>query len=88
MPKRVPAEVVLDDVHERRQEMLDAASRSPVYVDVPVDRVEEPQRGVGRVVEPLALALGEQIGDEPVLHVASEGAQDRLGLGSAGPSPA
>ena len=50
-------------------------------LDVAVERVEEPERRVGGVVEPLVLALGEQVGDQAVADVVGEGAQDVAGLG-------
>ena len=58
-----------------------SVSRSPVACEVAVEGVEEPERGVGGVVEALVLALGEQVGDQAVADVVGEGAQDVAGLG-------
>ena len=49
-------------------------------LEVAVDGVEEPERGVGGVVESLLLALGEEVGDEAVADVVGEGAEDVAGL--------
>jgi len=43
---------------------------------IALERVEEPEGRVGRVVEALVRALGNMFGDEAVAHVAREGAQD------------
>ena len=45
--------------------------------------MEEPEGGVGRVIEPLGLRLGEEIGDEAVANVVREGLQDVAPLGGA-----
>ena len=38
--------------------------------------MKKPERGIGRVIEPIALPLGKQVGNEPVAHIAGEGPQD------------
>ena len=48
--------------------------------DVPVERVEEPQRRVGGVVDAGVLALGKEVRDQAVAHVVAERAQDVPGL--------
>ena len=57
-----------------------SSSRSVIAVagraQVAVDRVEEPERGVGRVVEALVLAFREHVRDQAVAHVMGERAQD------------
>ena len=45
-------------------------------LDIAVQRVKEPQRRIGGVVEALILSFREQVWDQPVAHVVSEGAQD------------
>ena len=44
--------------------------------DIAVQRVKEPQRRIGRVVEALILSFREQVRDQAVAHIVSEGAQD------------
>ena len=62
-----------------------SVSRSSGGLEVAVDRVEEPEGGVGGVVEALLLALGEHVGDQAVADVVGEGAEDVAGLrGAAG----
>ena len=43
-------------------------------------RVEEPHRRVGGMVETLGIAFREHVRDQPALHVIGEGAQDPLGF--------
>ena len=68
---------------QRRQQDGAACAVVAGGLEVAVDRVEEPERGVGRVVEALVLALGEHVGDQAVAHVVREGAQDVAGLARA-----
>ena len=74
------AHVVLDDVHRASAARARSVARSPVTVEVAVERMEEPERRVGGVVQALVLALGKHVGDEPVAHVMGERAQDLAGL--------
>ena len=79
MPNRVPRRWCCDDVAQHRQQLAQrfvVAGREQVAID----RVEEPQRRVGGVIQPLALALGKHVRDEPVAHVVRERAQDVAGL--------
>ena len=48
---------------------------------VAIDRVEEPERGVGRVIQAFPLAFGKEVRDEPVADVEGKGAEDRARLG-------
>jgi hypothetical protein len=41
-----------------------------------MDRVEEPERRVGGVVQPLLGSLGEHVRNEAIAHVVAERAQD------------
>ena len=75
MPKRVPSQMVLHDVEQHRHEPAERLVVSRRH-RIALDRVEEPQRRVGGVIEPLALAVREHVRDEAVAHVVSEGAQD------------
>ena len=84
MPKRVPAMWWSTMSTQRREQQPQSRSRSPVCAEVAVDGVEEPERGVGRVVEALVLALGEQVGDQAVAHVVGERPEDVAGLGCVG----
>ena len=45
--------------------------------------MEEPQRGVGRVIEAFLLALREHVRDQAVADVVGEGSQDVAGFGLA-----
>ena len=74
------AQMVLDDVAQLGQQQLAACARSSVYVEVAVERVEEPERGVGGVIQALASRLPGTVGDQAVADVMGEGAQDVAGL--------
>jgi hypothetical protein len=71
--------VVFHDVDEDRQQR---GQRRAIVGggQVSVQRLEEPQRGIGGVVEPFGLAFGEEIGNEPVAHVVAERPEDLAGL--------
>ncbi len=49
-------------------------------LEVAIERVEEPERGVGGVVEAFVFAIGEEVGDQAVADVVGEGAQDPAGF--------
>ena len=74
------AHVVIDDVAQHRQQL---DQRPPIvgHAQVAIERVEEPQRRVGGVIEALVRAFGEHVRDEAVADVVREHAQDRAGLG-------
>ena len=59
-----------------------SVARSSVATQVAMDRVEEPERGVRRVVEPLLGPFREHVRNQAVAHVVPERAQDvaRLAL--------
>ena len=63
------------DVLQDRQEELQGRFVSAV-LDIAVQRVKEPQRRIGGVVEALVLSFREQVRDQSVAHVVSKGAQD------------
>ena len=71
--------MVLDDVDELGDQHLEGRGVSG-HVHVAVDRVEEPEGGVGGVVEPLGPPVGEEVGDQAVADVVGEGAEDVAGL--------
>src|ERR1043165_4664247 len=50
---------------------------------IAVERVEEPERRVGSVVEALVRAVGEHVGDEAVAYVLAEGSENPAGLAEA-----
>ena len=85
MPKRVPRNVVIDDVPQ-----LGSRSSQRVAiaggVEVAVEGVEEPERRVGGVVEAFLSAFGEHVGDQAVADVVGEGAEDVAGFVRAGRS--
>src|SRR6267154_1839547 len=62
---------VLQDRQKELQRRLVMA-----MLDIAVQRVKEPQRGIGGVVEALILAFREQVRDQSVAQVVSESAQD------------
>jgi hypothetical protein len=62
---------VLQDRQKERQGRLVLA-----MLDIAVQRMKEPQRRIGGVVEALILSFREQVRDQSVAHVVSEGAQD------------
>ena len=81
-PEARTGDVLVDDAAEDGQER--GEHRLVLrHADVPIERVEEPKSGVGRVVEALGRTLGEHVRNEPVLHVGGEGPEDRAGLGHA-----
>ena len=50
--------------------------RSPVVVQIAIERMKVPERGVGRVVQAFLLAFGKQVGDQAVADIVGERAQD------------
>ena len=68
---------------EPRQQLVAPSGVSPRVGLVARQRVEEPQRRVGRVVQALALALREQVRDQAVADVMRERAEDVAGLAVA-----
>ncbi len=54
-----------------------AVAMSLVWRHVAADGMEEPQRRVGRVVQALALAVREHVGDQPVARVLRERPKDQ-----------
>ena len=63
-------EVVLDDIDELRQQRVEqrAVARRR---EITIERVEQPQRRVGRVVQAVAIALGKQVRHEAVANRSS-----------------
>ena len=70
------------DVLQDRQQLLDERVVAGDGV-VAVQRVEEPERRVGGVVQPFALAFREHVRDQAVPHVQRERPQDVVRLGVA-----
>ena len=70
------------DVLQHRQQLLDERVIAGDGV-VAVQRVEEPERRVGGVVQPFALAFREHVRDQAVPHVQRERPQDVVRLGVA-----
>ncbi len=70
------------DVFEHRQQ---EAKRVLIAAEgeVPIDGVEEPEGGVGGVVEAEIVALREHVRNEPVMDIASERSKDKTGLREA-----
>ena len=73
-------QMMLDDVAAASAAAAEACRGRSVTVEITIEGVEEPERGVGRVIEAFLLALGEHIGDQAVADVVGEGAQDVAGL--------
>ena len=63
-------EVVLDDIDELRQQRLQQRTVARRR-DITIERVEEPQRRVGRVVQAVAIALGKQVRQQAVANRSS-----------------
>ena len=76
------AEMVIDDVEQLREQQPQRFAIVGRF-DVAPDGVEEPERCVGRVIQPFVVALGEHIRDQPVADVRGECAQDVAGLAEA-----
>ena len=75
-------EVPLDDRGEHRKQLLhDRAVARDFHVAC--DRVEVPQRRIGRVIERFALAFRKQVRQQAVAHVVRKRTQDRAGLAVA-----
>ena len=75
MPNRVPTRWCshdLDELRQKRVQQRTVARRR----DIAIERVEEPQRGVGRVIQAVALALRKQVRQQAVANAARERAQD------------
>ena len=83
MPKRVPC-MWCSTMSTSLGSSSFSVVRSPVSLHVAVDGVEEPQRGIGRVVQAFLLAFGKHVGDQAVADVMGEGAQNPAGLAACG----
>ena len=68
-------EVMPYDVFQDRQQEFQGRLVLTM-LDIAVQRVKEPQRRVGRVVEALIFSFREHVRDQSVAQVVSEGAQD------------
>ena len=77
-----PAHVMIDDVGELRQN-LNQCRAIASQLDVAVERVEEPQRGVGGVIKPLVLSFRKHVRNESVTDVMSKGSENPTGFGEA-----
>jgi hypothetical protein len=82
-------DVPLDDRQENRQEKFEQRA-VPGISEVPIDRVKEPKRCVGGVVDPGVVALREHVRNETVLHIVRKGSEDvaRLGIAAGDESQA
>ena len=69
------ADVMIDDVLELRVQQRE---RQPIAraLDVAIDGVEEPQRRIGRVVQPFLPPFRKHVGNQTVSNVVGERAQD------------
>ena len=56
--------------------MCRSVARSPLASQITVNRVEEPERRVGGVIDALVFAVGEIVRDQAVADVLGEGAED------------
>ena len=78
------AQMVVYDIHKLGQQQPQGGPIRGV-VHVAVDRVKIPQRGVGRMIEPLLAAFGKQVGNQAVADIMRERAEDPPGfIGAAG----
>ena len=73
------AQVMLDDRLQRRQRPNECATIVG-HVDVAMQRVEEPERRIGRVIESLIAPVGEHVRDQAVANVMLERPEDESGL--------
>ncbi len=75
--------MAVDDAGKRGEEL---AQEQPIagMAHVSIDGVEEPQRGVSRVIEPFTFAFREHVGNQPVADVGGKRLEDvaRLGVSS------
>ena len=75
-----PTQVMLDDVAQDREQKLER--RTVVGREqVAVERMEEPEGRIGRVIEAVLLTFREHIRDQAVADVASKHPEDVAGLG-------
>ena len=70
-----------DRLHHRQQlhHQIVVAGRETI----PLHGVKEPERRVGRVIEPFAAPVGEHVGDQSIANVVREGAKDQRRLAFA-----
>src|SRR5215469_13695365 len=74
-----PSLVECDDLFELRKEALQRLLVT-ACVKVALRGMEEPQRGVSRVIESFSGSLRKHVGDESVPDILREGSQDVSGL--------
>ena len=74
-PEARAAEMMLGHFLKLRDEQLQGRAVAGGF-HVTIERVEEPERRIGGVVEAVALALGKEIRDQAIADVMTEGAKD------------
>ena len=75
-------DVALDDVDELRQKRVQQRTVARRR-EITIERVEQPQRRVGRVVQAVTIPLGKQVRQQAVANRARERAQDPFRFGRA-----
>src|SRR5690606_18441264 len=84
-PKSRALQVMLDDLLQRRKNHLQRRLVLRRF-EVAIQRVEEPERGIGGVIDTFILPIRKVVRNEPVFHVMSESAKhpSRFGMTTGG----
>ena len=84
MPNSRALHVMVDDVDHRRQQVGERhLVAGPPHVRL--QRMEEPERRIRRVVQALVAAVGEHVRDQAVAHIVRERPQNERRLRAARP---
>src|SRR4029434_4885477 len=56
--------------HEPERDLISS------YVKIAIQSMEEPQSGIGRMIQALLFSLGKQVGNETITHIVRERAKN------------
>src|SRR6185295_13977131 len=71
--------MVLNNVEQLREHEPDR-DLIPGYVEIAIQSMEEPQSGIGGMIQALLFPLGKQVGNETVTYIVRERAENIAGL--------
>src|SRR4051794_19499713 len=74
--------VVADDVEQVGNQLLKQVLIVHM-LQITMDSMKEPERGIRRVIQTLRFTFGEHVGDEPVTYVVGKGSEDIAGFDRA-----
>src|SRR5262245_12116988 len=67
--------MVLDNIEQLREHEPERV-RISSYVEIAIQSMEEPQSGIGRMIQALLFSLGEQVRNETIAYIVRERAEN------------